>query len=107
MSTAERTPSGADRRRKQALGCPARGSLGPCRGGPVERRVRRGVEQLAPDRDVCGAVGNTVVHAHDDRAAAVHTVNDMHIPQRSRAIQRCAGKVADQFHQRRLAAGCG
>ncbi len=45
------------------------------------------------------------MHARDQRAAAAHAIDHVHVPQRARVVHRRAGEVADQLGQRSVIAG--
>jgi hypothetical protein len=54
-----------------------------------------------------GPIGDAMVAPHNECAAALDVVHHNHLPQGLRAVQRRAGKVADQRPQGHLVVGCG
>ena len=70
--------------------------------GRGHRRVAGRVEQVPDHRHHPGPVAQAVVDADDEGAAAIDAVDDVRLPERSLAIERRGGQVADQVRQCRL-----
>ncbi len=100
-------PRDLQRRREQLLDGAGFFGRRAWRGARFERRIRRRVEQDLRDQHVGGAVAHAVMRPCDQRAAAAHAVDHVHVPQRARVVERRAGQVADQFRERGVIARRG
>ena len=58
----------------------------------------------ARERD---AVGDAVVHPHEHRGAGAEAVDEVHLPQRARAVERRGDAVGDEGLERRRSPGAG